>query len=57
MNDWRDDLLAAREREAAQVFRRPLRTPKEDFWHTIRVGMPVGLMLLLVLPVIFNWIF
>lgn len=58
MSDWRADVSAAREREAAtRVFRREMRTPKEDFWHTIRVGMPVALLLILILPPIFRWLF
>lgn len=42
---------AARE---ARVFRRAKRTPDQDLWHTLAVGIPIGLLLLILLPIIFN---
>ncbi|WP_282960745.1 hypothetical protein [Actibacterium sp. MT2.3-13A] len=30
--------------------RRDKRSPCEDFWHTLRWGVPVGLVLMIVLP-------
>lgn len=59
VTDWRVDNAQTimEQRLNPPIFRRKLRTPKEDFWHTIRVGMPIGLVLLLVMPFIFNWIF
>ncbi len=36
------------------VLRRPKRSPCDDFWHTIRVGIPIFVVLLVALPVMFK---
>lgn len=34
-------------------FRRPKSDPCADFWHTLKIGVPIGIAMLFVLPVIF----
>ncbi len=36
------------------LLRRELRSPCDDFRHTLRVGIPLGLILALVLPSLFR---
>lgn len=31
-----------------KVFRRPKCGPRADFWHTLRVGLPLALLVLIV---------
>ena len=53
MSDW----PAENARAKAKVFRRPKRTPKQDMWHTLAVGLPIGAAMLVVLPLIFDALF
>lgn len=36
------------------MFRRPKRDPCADFWHTLRLGLPIALLLFLILPLMFG---
>lgn len=36
--------------ENERIFRRKRRDPCSDFWHTLRIGLPVSLFLFFVLP-------
>lgn len=40
--------------QQARVFRREKCTPARDFWHTLAVGAPIAVVLLIVLPFIFG---
>ncbi len=42
------------DRKAPPLFRRPKTDPCADFWHTMRWGLPMALVLALILPVIFR---
>ena len=35
-----------------KVFRRPKRTPAEDMWHTLAVGIPIGIALFFAIEII-----
>lgn len=38
----------------ARIFRRNKRDPCADFWHTLRVGVPLAIVLFLILPAVFR---
>lgn len=48
--------MQERQTDARPVLRRPKGRPCEDFWHTMRVGLPLALALFLALPVLFRWL-
>ncbi|MDO6799351.1 hypothetical protein [Shimia thalassica] len=35
-----------------RTFRREKETPSADMWHTLRVGLAIGVILLIVLPLL-----
>ena len=39
---------------ADPVLRRPKRGPCDDFWHTMRIGIPIFVVLLVSLPLMFK---
>lgn len=39
-----------RDRPAAVLLRRPKAKPCDDFWHTLRIGLPIALLLFAILP-------
>lgn len=58
MSEWRTEHdRAAEARRAARLLRRPKRGAAEDFWHTLAVGLPVGAVLLVILPIVFHLLY
>lgn len=37
-----------------RILRREKTSPCEDFWHTLRLGIPVAVVLFILLPLIFR---
>lgn len=42
------------EHHKAALLRRDKTTPCEDMWHTLKLGLPLALLLFLILPFIFR---
>lgn len=40
--------------EAETILRREKKDPCSDFWHTLRIGVPIGVALFLILPFFFG---
>ncbi len=37
----------------SKKIRRDKGAPNEDMWHTLKIGLPIGLLLFLILPLFF----
>lgn len=42
--------------KSKQIIRRPKCSPSADFWYTLKIGIPIGLALLVGLPFLFDWL-
>lgn len=42
-------------KKATTILRREKEDPVSDFWHTLIVGVPIGVVLFLTLPVVFRF--
>lgn len=47
----RDDRTKVR---AVPILRRDKARPCDDFWHTLKIGLPIAGLLFLLLPFLFN---
>lgn len=45
-----------RTKETQPLLRRPKARPCDDFWHTLRIGLPITVFLFVFLPVLFRLI-
>lgn len=45
-----NDCKVTKDGEHRPLLRRPKERPCDDFWHTLKIGLPVAIILFLLLP-------